>query len=350
MAAAEVVDINMENVYTCYSPLILQWHITSRCNQRCRHCYQDTYEGMELDFESLITIIDQYKELLSALHRKGHINVTGGEPFLREDFFDLLEVFKNNQGFFSFGILTNGSLLNQKAVEKLKKLNPAFIQVSIEGDKEIHDSIRGEGNLELVLCRLKLLSQYGIKTLVSFTAHKGNYESFPRVVDFCRKNKVFKVWTDRIVPFGTGESLKDQGLSPEETLEFFRIVYQCKMQKRFGFGSKTLVEMNRSLQFLVADNAPYRCGAGESLITVMEDGTVLPCRRLPITAGNIKDCTLLEIYRENPLFKDLRAERAAPQGCSKCSYYVLCGGGARCISYALMGDPFGRDPGCPIQW
>jgi radical SAM protein with 4Fe4S-binding SPASM domain len=349
-AAAAVEETDKMECCSNDRRLILQWHITSRCNLRCKHCYQVSYQTPELDFHNILGIMKQYSELLSALNRKGHINFTGGEPFLREDFFDLLHECKRYSSLFSFGILTNGTLLNRKTVEELKKLQPDFIQVSIEGNREIHDSIRGSGNLDIVIKGLELLSYYRIKTLVSFTAHRGNYKSFSSVVDLCRKHNVFKVWTDRIVPFGNGEDLKDQVLNPEEAWEFFMGINKLRKQKGFPWKQNTIVEMSRALQFLAAGNTPYRCGAGESLITVLEDGIVLPCRRLPIDCGNIKEKTLLEIYSDNKTMRGLREQRDPPHGCEKCSYFFLCDGGAKCISYAITKDPFSRDPGCPIKW
>ena len=82
--------------------LLLQWHITERCNLRCAHCYQEGYAGIELPFEDLLAIMEQYKDLLSLWRSRrknrpvrGHITVTGGEPFVRTDFFDLLDVSEN---------------------------------------------------------------------------------------------------------------------------------------------------------------------------------------------------------------------------------------------------------------
>lgn len=347
--AAEETD-SMENICGNDRSIVLQWHLTSRCNLRCKHCYQSDYQTPELDFEYILAIMKQYIELLSKLKRRGHINFTGGEPFLREDFLKILHECKKHASLFNFGVLTNGTLLTEDIVKELGKLGPDFIQVSIEGDEEIHDSIRGRGNLKDVLNALNILTRYGIKTLVSFTAHRGNYKSFPNVVDLCRKHRVFKVWTDRIVPFGTGEALKEQALSPEEVWEFFNIIDKTRKQKNLPWRRKIIVEMRRSLQFLVAKNEPYRCGAGESLITLLEDGTVLPCRRMPIECGNVKDNTLLEIYSKNNIMVGLREKRKPPAGCERCSYYFLCNGGAKCISYAMTGDPFSRDPGCPIIW
>ncbi len=176
-----------------------------------------------MEYETFLNVVEQYKELLQKLNRKGHINITGGEPFIHKGFFDFLEVLSKNNSHFSFGILTNGTLVNENNAGQLKDLQPAFVQISIEGDEKTHNSIRGEGNLKKVTEAIKHLKRNGIKTLVSFTAHKENYKSFPYVAKLCEKNGVFKLWTDRMVPFGGAERIRESFLSPQEMMEFFNI-------------------------------------------------------------------------------------------------------------------------------
>lgn len=331
--------------------LVFQWHITSRCNRRCVHCYQEKYESSEMDFQKLLDIIEQYKELLLKLGRPGHINVTGGEPFIRDDFMKLLHILSQNNEIFSFGILTNGTMIDRETARRLKELGTAFVQVSIEGNREIHDSIRGEGNLSDVLKALDYLSENDIKTLVSFTAFKDNYKSFPEVLKLCRKHKVFKLWTDRLVPFGGAEDIKGKCLDINETMEYINIINRERTRKRFLRGnSGPIVETKRALQFITTRNMPYKCSAGKSIITILEDGSVLPCRRLPIVIGNVLETTLISIYENSSLIRGINSQREPPKGCERCSYYFLCGGGAKCISYAVSGDIYSRDPGCPIVW
>ncbi|TYQ16769.1 UNVERIFIED_CONTAM: radical SAM protein with 4Fe4S-binding SPASM domain [Acetivibrio alkalicellulosi] len=330
--------------------LVLQWHITSRCNQRCIHCYQDKYMSFDPKFEDMLNIVDQYKNLLLSIDRPGHINITGGEPLVHNDFFKLLELFKDNSSYFSYGILSNGTMIDSSNAKKLKGFNPSFVQLSIEGDKNTHDLIRGNGNLSKVLKGLKCLTKYKIKTLVSFTAFKDNYKTFPSVLKLCHKNKASKIWTDRLVPLGGAEDIKNKCLSPEETWEYFNIINNCKKHQGIMHRKRTKIETKRSLQFLSDGGMPYKCNAGKNLLTVMEDGLVYPCRRLPIAIGNINQSTLAEIYKSSPLLKEFKSKRSPPKGCEKCSYFCACGGGAKCLSYAFTGNLYSRDPGCPILW
>jgi radical SAM protein with 4Fe4S-binding SPASM domain len=104
--------------------------------------------------------------------------------------------------------------------------------------------------------------------------------------------------------------------------------------------------MGRALQFLVGGGHPYHCSAGDKLLTVEPNGDVSPCRRLPIRVGNVLQTSLLELYQENELLCALRDHERVARGCEDCAHARRCGGGLRCLAYALSGDPFAADPGC----
>ena len=332
--------------------LLLQWHITERCNLRCSHCYQDVYGGDELSSGQQLEVLEQFKSLLSLWRNehqkpvKGHITITGGEPFVRKDFIPLLETFVENRKLFSFAILCNGSYIDRPMAEYLSTLKPRFIQVSIEGTRETHDAIRGEGDFDKTVGAIRHLVRAGIDTLISFTAHRGNYKEFPEVAALGRKLKVTKVWSDRLIPNGSGENLHEQMLSPEETREFFLIMDQSRRKSRWLGWNRTEIAMDRALQFFSGHGKPYHCTAGDSLITVQPNGDVYPCRRLPIHAGNLMETPLLDLYYQSPLFQSLRDKNRVSEGCKGCFYDKLCGGGLKCLSYAVTGDPFQKDPGC----
>jgi radical SAM protein with 4Fe4S-binding SPASM domain len=110
--------------------------------------------------------------------------------------------------------------------------------------------------------------------------------------------------------------------------------------------STTEISLQRALQFCGNGGKPYRCTAGDTLLAVMPNGDVLPCRRMPRVVGNLLSTPLRTIYSESPLLRDLRAAPHIISGCSKCFYSAVCRGGLRCLSDAVYGSPFRADPGC----
>ena len=328
----------------------LRISLTERCNLRCSHCYQDNYHRNELDFPSLINILGQFKQLLEFFSRtqgkqiKAHITVTGGEPFVRNDFIDLLEIFASYKKLFSFAILTNGAFIDDSKAKLLHKLNPTFVQVSIEGTKTTHDSIRGEGNFDQTVAAIKRLHENQVRTMISFTAHRKNFREFKDVAKLGQKLHVSKVWSDRLIPWGNGA--KEHAMSQAETKEFFEIMSQAK--KRITWFNRTEIAMQRALQFLVAGGRPYQCTAGNNLLTVQANGDLYPCRRLPIKIGNLTENNLLELYNTSDVLQKLR-KHTISDGCQQCHFAKVCRGGLRCLSYATSGDPFKADPGCWLK-
>ncbi len=337
------------------SNLLLQWHITERCNLRCLHCYQDAYSSDELKWDQWMNVLDQFQTLLYRWRRetsqarlRGHITVTGGEPFVHPDFLKLLSRFAEDRYKYSFGILSNGSMIDQNVARELKKLKPAFVQVSMEGKPETHDRLRGDGNFEKTVAAIRHLVAYKIPTLVSFTAHRENYKEFGEVVAISEKLGVDKVWSDRFLPNGAGmDHMAGEALTPEETQEYFQSMAEIRTStRRRWFGKQTQVVMDRALQFLEGDGRPYFCKAGDSLITLMPNGDIYPCRRMPVHVGNMMEQSLESIYYGNELLQQLRDPERVSEGCEGCFYSGMCKGGLKCMSYAVHGDPFVRDPGC----
>ncbi len=331
--------------------LLLQWHITERCDHACSHCYQEG-SATELPYESLVTILEQFRELCGTIRSNSpvrfpaHITVTGGEPFLRDEFFDLLERFHGLRREFSFGILTSGSLIDRDTAQQLKKLGPGFVQVSLEGGQTTHDAIRGAGDFERVQAAIRRLKKAGVPVLISFTAHRGNYREFPAVAAIGRKLGVQRVWADRFVPLGGAAAQREMTLSVAETDEFLTILGNAR-SRRSLIPCPAEVATHRALQFRAGGGRPYRCQAGRELITVMADGGLVPCRRLPIPAGNLMERNLTDLYRDSPVFRELQRDDV-PNGCSECFYGLECRGGLRCLSHAFTGSFHHPDPGCSL--
>lgn len=215
--------------------------------------------------ESLEKIFYQYIEFLKCHNYRGHINFTGGEPFVSEDLFYLLDLCEQNN--ISFGILTNGTLIDKEVVKKLavyKKIS--FIQISIDGTKEVHNRIRGDGNFEKALKTFKLLRKYHIQT-------------------------------------------------------------------------------NRALQFCEGGNEIYQCSAGAELLTILANGDLLPCRRLPVVIGNVLEQSILVQCVNSEVIKELQ-KKEIPKECNFCLKATICRGGAKCLSYALHGDYHRKDENC----
>lgn len=328
---------------------VMQWHITDRCNLHCAHCYQDPCPGPELSFAALLRILDQYKALLDQLERhwgtplRGRINVTGGEPFVRSDFLDFLQVLSSEKPRIVSGVLTNGSFIDRNMAKRLRKLGVTPVQVSMEGTQRTHDRIRGDGNHLGTVAAVRHLVHQGVPTTISFTANRLNYREFPEVARLACNLRAARVWSDRLIPMGRGCELET--LTPEEAREMFRLMRVAREEVESSWFGRTKVSSARALQFLDG-GLQYHCSAGGTLLTILPNGDLLPCRRMPIRVGNVMEQSLSELYFESPMLKALRDPNRVSKGCETCRFESHCRGGLRCLSYALTGDPFRADPGC----
>ncbi len=340
MADKVPVDVPTTSHFT------LQWHVTDRCNLRCAHCYQGD-GGEDPSYEDLRSALRQYQELLyrlsvrrrTAVH--GHINLTGGEPLLREDLADLIKEIVDAG--LSYALLTNGTLIDDAMAEKLHDLQPAFVQVSVDGREGTHDGIRGKGSYRRAVDGLQWLHRASVRTMVSFTAHGGNVHEMAATMRSMRKAGADKVWTDRMLPLGSGVAMSQEVLSPQGTRDYVESLAQAR--RRITGPERREVAMDRALQFL-AGGTPYRCTAGDSLLALLPDGQVYPCRRMPLPVGSVHSSTLWEIYNRSVILARLRDHQRMDARCRECSFGTVCHGGLRCLSLALTGDPFTADPGC----
>ncbi|MCG8698463.1 MAG: radical SAM protein [Bacteroidales bacterium] len=345
VAAEVVVGDTMKTNFPQH--ITFQWHITDQCNLRCKHCYQHEYRHAGMDLKSIDSILNKLLAFVNAMkneHPKisAHINFTGGEPFIRKDFLDILKITVEKQ-VFSFAILSNGLLLPKIDLLTLKKHSPRFIQLSLEGDRKLNDSIRGKDSFKNTCIALKTYSDLGIPTMVSFTANANNYKYFPRVAKTAKKYGAFKVWTDRYLPGNTNDPLH---LSKEEALQYFNIIRKTQRKYMKRGKSAFSASSDRALQFLECGGRPYRCAAGKTLITIMPNGDVYPCRRLPIKVGNILEQTMLDIYANNHTLKSLRNDEC--NDCQSCYYSKSCNGGLKCLSYAVYNNYNRKDPHCGV--
>jgi len=329
--------------------IVFQWHITNECNYRCKHCYQDDYSKNSPSLEQLkkylgyaVSFVEKCKEQNE--YCRAHINITGGEPFLYPQLLELLTLIQNT-ALFSIGILSNGFLLPVQSLEKLKELNIRFVQISLEGSKKTNDYIRGKGSYNTVVNAIKAYRKVNIPSIISFTANAKNYKEFSRVVRTARKYKARKVWTDRYLPHSIDDEL---ALTELQAYEYFRLIKKEQDKNKRRFFSKTIVSSQRALQFLTCGGKPYTCSAGKTLLTIMPNGDIMPCRRLPIVVGNLQSSDFITIYKKSDVLRNIDYQLQNNEECKSCFYSDSCNGGLKCLSYIYDKELRSKDIHCWI--
>ncbi len=323
--------------------ITFQWHITDLCNFRCKHCYQENYTSKGLSFNELVSVFGQLQDFVMQNGiKKAHINLTGGEPFLRGDLVDLIIKIKES-GLFTIGILSNGFIPSEDILNELKALKPKFVQISLEGKRKTNDNIRGKGSYNKIIRSLKVYSKLGISTMISFTANSENYMDYRHVVKIARKYRAFKIWTDRYLPNGKNDNLQ---MSTEQFKLLGDMMNKERQRDKYYLFSKTSISANRALQFLFCGGQPYRCSAGNNLLAILPNGDLLPCRRLPIKIGNLLSDNLIDLYKNSDVLNDIRNSNNIDENCLGCYYKTSCNGGLKCLSYANSNDYNKKDVNC----
>ena len=330
--------------------MIFQWHITNRCNLRCLHCYQTTYDDRsELTLSQIEEVLCQLDQFSAENPKQGrlHLTITGGEPFLFRHLDVLLGKVHDRKNIKSYSLLSNGHCVNAERIQLLEKYPPSYVQISLDGMRRKHEAIRGQGSFEKAVQGMQQLIAAKIRTTVSFTATRRNYQDLLRLSFFCNRLNVHHLWTDRVIP-SPGDK-KGLSLGPDEVRKYIRLLRLAVIINLLDPVTRNRISFSRGLQFLTFPfRKPYRCSAGRNLLAIMPDGDVYPCRRMEYTVGNLFESSLSAIYRTTFLVR-LRDNAATVRGCETCRHERTCRGGLKCLAMAEKGDPFTRDPGCYIQ-
>lgn len=336
-----------------------QWHITERCNLRCVHCYQEGYNPRsEFSLAQLQKIADQIILALKKWHKRGRIALTGGEPFLKKELFPLMKYLEQNEYIWRIGILTNGILIDERIADRLKTFQKLYyIQISLDGAaEETNDFIRGKGSYEKAINSVNILREKGINTRLMFTVHKRNYQEVPALIDLAIKEKIDTLTIERFVPEGKGAEIKDWFLTKEEVHKLFQYVSR-RSDTEYEKGTALKILKYRTLWANIdperakTADVPLKidlgamCSIGIDSLTILPDGTVLPCRRLPIPIGNLKKDSIFKIWYTSDLLWKIRNKNSLKGKCNGCDLIPRCSG-CRAIAYAVTGDYLAEDPQC----
>jgi len=327
------------------SDFYFQWHFLNSCNLRCTHCYQEDYSQEHLPLETLLSIANHMNDCMRKWNKKGRISLTGGEPFLKNNLlFPLLDSFEAAENFNWIGILSNGTLINSKVAERLSKYKKiAEVQISIDGaSKESHESIRGLNTFDAAMDSLQVLKQNGIFTSIMFTLHKKNADEVIKVLNLAEQIGIDAITIERITPIGRTD-INKYYLTKEKLKTVYESIYieKNQIEKR----SNLKVRVSRPLWNLLDTNIGGFCPAGLSSLSILPDGTVLPCRRLEIPIGNIVTDRLYKIWYTSDILWRLRNKSNLLGKCHDCKKLYACGG-CRAIAYAISNDYMAEDPQC----
>jgi radical SAM protein with 4Fe4S-binding SPASM domain len=290
-------------------PFTVHWELTNKCNLKCVHCYiVPEPKKKELNFKKMKSILDQ-------LSRQGclYLVFSGGEIFTRQDFFDIAG-YARKKGF-ALRLLTNGTLINVKAANQIKKISPLSVEMSLYGTSPgIHEAItQTKGSFAQTIQAFKLLKERGIKTVVKSSLMRENLGEFAGLQKLAQKLGANFVYDPTIV--ARNDRSKDvlrYKLQEGDLKDFFSA--QVKLSKREP------VEM--------PDNSRI-CNAGLNILSISAYGQAYPCVAIRKECGDLSRESFAVVWRSAALSK-IRAIRFSDlwkcKGCGLLSYCDRCPG------------------------
>jgi radical SAM protein with 4Fe4S-binding SPASM domain len=280
------------------------------------------------------------------------IHFTGGEPFLYRGLLDVI-TYSKAMGY-GVAIMTNGCLITKERAKKLSHLGISDFQVSLEGPPELHASIRGRGSFRSAAKGVEHLVSAGNRVSANVTLSRLNFDKIEETVEVAKAIGFHRIGFSRLVPCGRGKVLLTQFLTPQELKSAYQEILSANTPTFEAVSGDPLAGTLSETKLLSGCNLTLSgCSAGFSGVTITSDGSVMPCRRIGLVAGNLKKKSLRAIWASSRLLWQLRRRESYSGKCGQCSLWPSCRG-CRAVAYAYSStrgkpDLFADDPQCWIS-
>ncbi len=314
------------------SPIAVVWEITNNCNYKCPHCraYMSNFsEDVNLENKIIEKIIEN--DILS-------VNISGGEPLVNPRIVSIVS--RLTKANIDVGISSNGWLFS-KIGKELVDNGLSFLQVSLDGPKELHDSFRGvDGAYERAIEALKYAKSLGLRTQMNVTITSRNLSTLMYNLDVANEIGIDRIFYRRVVPAGKGKE-NISLLPPKE--EYLRKILELS---KIHSETLDIAIDDPILPILMmkdganVNNDRMSCTAGVKSIGIDSNGVVYPCIFLREKIGDFHEDDFSTIWNNSPILEKLRNRDFYK--CGKCEFNYICGG---CRAYSGI---FEKDEMCPL--
>ncbi|MDG6222464.1 MAG: radical SAM protein [Candidatus Bathyarchaeota archaeon] len=348
-----------------YVPLVISWNMTLRCNLKCAHCYINA-EGTkatttnELSTDASKMLIHQITEVSKPL-----LILSGGEPLLREDIYDIIK-YGADRGL-RMGMGSNGMLIDDEVAKKLKEAGMWTVAISLDSSKpERHDEFRGvKGCWKHAINAIKALKKAGIEVQVNCTVTQQNYDEVEDIMALAENLGVENFHLFFLVPTGRGTDIQD--ITPHMYEEMIAKTLAKTTKYKLNVKPSCAPQFMRVAKDQGVDMSRWvrGCMAGLYYCRIYPSGEVTPCPYMPVNLGNIREKSFKDIWFNSEVFNALRDFNKLKGKCGECEHNEICGG-CRARAYGvttdqmdfcgalhepteLKGDYLAEDPWCIYQ-
>lgn len=318
------------------------------CNLFCKHCYRDS--GPEVESQDELDTVEG-KNLIDEIELAGFkiLILSGGEPILRNDIFELAS-YASEVGLRP-AIGSNGTLITSKVAEKLIKSGLSTISISLDSlHCAYHDKFRNvDGAWEKAVSGIKNSLAAGLKVQVNTTLTENNFDQFENIVDFVTDLGVHALHPFFLVPTGRGKEIEQDSLKMDKYFQMIRTV----MEKQGNVDLE--LKPTCAPQFVpiakdmgISTRFTRGCIAGISYCCILPNGDVHICPYLPVKVGNVRENPFNKIWVQSKIFGKLRNFGEYEGRCGECSSIDICGGCRARAYYYNDGNFMSEDPWCKI--
>ena len=336
---------------------MIAWEVTRSCNLNCAHCRAAAscgpYSG-ELSTDKCLKIIDEIAAMASPV-----IILTGGEPLLRPDIFEIAS-YGTNKGL-RMVMATNGTLVTPAVAQKMIQSGIKRVSISIDGkDAHSHDAFRQQkGAFAGAMTGIAALKNAGMEFQINTTITSANLEQIKDILDLTKSLGAAAHHIFLLVPTGRGKELAGQTITAadyEEKLNWFhQESLSCEIQLKATCAPHyfRIRHQNKSVESRKKPSGHFHemtrgCLGGITFCFISHVGQVQPCGYLELDCGNMKKKSFSAIWEKSEVFRNLRDYSKYGGKCGRCEFIKVCGG-CRARAYEATGDYLAEEPLCIYQ-
>lgn len=345
------------------APMIIYWELTNACGLACRHCRATAMPepaAGELTTEQAIAVLDDILGFSADGEPLPHLVMTGGDPLKRPDLAELVAAATARGIGVSLAPAVT-PLLTREKILWMKEIGIQAISLSLDASNaEYHDGIRMvPGTFDATLTALDHAAEAGLPVQVNTLVTATTAPDLPAVYEVLSQHTLMQWSLFFLISIGRGSELVE--LSPGDAEHW--LLWAARINREAPFRVKTTEAMHYrrliTTPMLRAGKSRAEIEAGpmsrgfgirdgNGIVFISNLGDVCPSGFLPIEIGNVKDTSLVTLYRDNELMRSLREPSSFVGRCGVCEFNTWCGG-SRARAYAWTGDPLETDPLCPYQ-
>lgn len=349
----EVID-NGNRVSHLSAPIRVWVEVTARCNLSCRECFNENHQAFKGDLP-----LHRIKRILDDLHSAGvlQLTITGGEPLLRRDIWDILD-HASGHGF-GLRFFSNGTTLNEANAERLSHYPISHVFVSLDGIGPANDVLRGSGTYARISKRIERLGMLRNRVTLSVTLHRYSLRTIDELFSFAEQHGIRSLLIRPLLQYSDTanslmiprecfpallETLDEASASHGVEYQLNKLPFYGKRKSIYLYDAPSDIHFSH-----FSPHSKFGCVGGNTVVGVKANGTIMACGFVPtkyaIEGNSLLDRPFLELWNHSENVKILR-DIVPNETCRRCTLLSVCGGGCRANALLHRGALNAVDPYC----